>query len=127
LGRAIKCGLTSADYDVFADAFLPGRNLYFLLIGASIAIQRNADAIAIGLLSEKRSQFPDQTKRFIQSAERVIHVAMGRRMKLLTPLMDLEKREVVRLASAMKVRGTYSCHAGGKLPCGVCIACREYS
>jgi 7-cyano-7-deazaguanine synthase len=126
LGKAIRSGLTDRKLDVFADAFLPGRNLYFLLIGASVAIQEMADAIAIGLLTERKAQFPDQSKKFLRLAEGMLGVTMGRSIKVVAPLMDLDKREVVVLGRAMRIAGTYSCHAGTPKPCGKCIACREY-
>jgi 7-cyano-7-deazaguanine synthase len=127
LGRAVTCGLTNAKMDIFADAFLPGRNLYFLLVGASLAVQHNADAIAIGLLSERARLFPDQSAKFIRSTEGLLSIAMGRKIRVLAPLMDLRKRDVVKIANSLRLEGTYSCHAGGVRPCGKCIACREYT
>ena len=32
----------------------------------------------------------------------------------------------IEIAKAKGISGTYSCHAGTELPCGVCVACREY-
>lgn len=127
LGKNIKSGLTDKNLDVFADAFLPGRNLYFLLLAASIAVQKQADAVAIGLLSEANSQFPDQTQSFLAQAESTLSLTMGRQIKIIAPLIDLEKRDVVRLGKNLRISGTYSCHFGSKRPCGKCIACREYN
>ena len=50
----------------------------------------------------------------------------GRELQILAPLMDFTKRDVVTLAEKKGIVGTYSCHAGGKLPCGECIACKEF-
>jgi len=43
---------------------MPGRNMMFLLIGGAYAYQVGAAAVAIGLLNEASSIFPDQTKDF---------------------------------------------------------------
>ena len=125
-GRVIVSGLTSADLDVKNDAFTPGRNLMFLLMGSAYAYQLGTSSVAIGLLSEQFSLFPDQRHPFLAQAEAAIETAMGRRIKVLTPLFDFGKSDVVRLAKEKGVSGTYSCHTGEALPCGHCISCLEF-
>ena len=61
-GQLISSGLTDSSKRVNEDAFLPGRNLLFLLAGCAYAYQVNANAVAIGLLSEEAHLFPDQTR-----------------------------------------------------------------
>ena len=63
----------------------------------------------------------------ILTHEEVIEAALGAPVKLLTPLIDVSKATVIRLALEHGIAGTYSCHSGDKRPCGVCIACREIS
>ena len=125
-GRLISCGLTDASQRVFEDAFLPGRNMMFLLIGAAYAYQVGAGAVAIGLLDEAASIFPDQTKGFADEAASVLSRALGRQLVVLTPLLSFTKADVMRSATARGITDTYSCHAGGEKPCGLCVACREY-
>jgi 7-cyano-7-deazaguanine synthase len=125
-GRLIESGLTSDRQDTFLDAFLPGRNLLFLLLGAAYAYQVGAGAVAIGLLTEKTSLFPDQTAAFTRQAERLLTRTLGRPIAVLTPLMGMHKAGVVELSHAKGLSGTYSCHQGGPEPCGRCVACREY-
>jgi 7-cyano-7-deazaguanine synthase len=108
------------------DAFLPGRNLMFILVAAAYAYQVRARAVAIGLLSERTSIFPDQTKSFVASAEQLISKALSTDLLVLTPLMGLTKADVVRLAKRRGLTRTYSCHLGQPEPCGACVACREY-
>jgi 7-cyano-7-deazaguanine synthase len=98
----------------------------FLLAGSAYAYQVGVSCVSIGLLSEKFSLFPDQTLAFVKRAEDAIEAAMGRRIKVLTPLAELTKADVVRLAEENGVVGTYSCHTGNAKACGRCIACREY-
>ncbi len=125
-GRVIASGLTCDRLNVKDDAFTPGRNLMFLLMGSAYAYQLGASSVAIGLLSEKLSLFPDQRTSFLAQAESAIAAAMGRQIKVLTPLIEFGKTDVVRLAKMKGIIGTYSCHTGDSAPCGRCIACLEY-
>ena len=125
-GRLIRSGLTDSTLPVMEAAFTPGRNLMFLLVGAAYGYTLGADAVAIGLLNESSSLFPDQTSGFLRSAEAILGDCLGRPIRVLAPLSDFSKRDVVRLARAKGIVDTYSCHAGGDRDCGVCIACKEY-
>jgi 7-cyano-7-deazaguanine synthase len=125
-GTLIRSGLTDRTLHIMEDAFTPGRNLLFLLLGAAYAYEVGANAVAIGLLSERTSLFPDQTSHFITNAESMLSECMGRPIKVLMPLGDFTKHDVVRLARKRKIDGTYSCHVGGQVPCGRCISCREF-
>ena len=95
-------------------------------MGCSYAYQVGASSVAIGLLAEQFSIFPDQRQGFLDQAGRAICAAMGRDLKILTPLMDFGKEDVVQLAEKKGIAGTYSCHTGGMEPCGRCIACLEF-
>ncbi len=125
-GSLLSSGLTDIRKDILKDAFLPCRNLMFLTVAAAYAHQVGASAVGIGLLDEAFSLFPDQTKGFISDAEALISKALGSSIKVRTPLMSFSKAEVLAVAKAKGISGTYSCHAGTDEPCGVCIACREY-
>jgi 7-cyano-7-deazaguanine synthase len=125
-GALIRSGLTDPSLRVLEDAFTPGRNMLFLLTAAAYAYQRGADAVAIGLLHEDSSLFPDQTSRFLVEAETLITRCMGRDIRVLAPLAAFHKRDVVALAGEKGLHDTYSCHVGGDIPCGACIACNEF-
>ena len=125
-GRAFTSGLTDPRKDIVRDAFLPGRNLLFLLCAGAVAHEVNADAIAIGLLDERLSLFPDQRRPFLVAASTLLREALGRSITVLTPLRSFGKPEVLAIAKERGIQATYSCHAGTVPPCGNCIACREY-
>jgi 7-cyano-7-deazaguanine synthase len=124
-GAVIRSGLTSGDLDVKEDAFTPGRNMLFLLMGSALAYQLGASAVSIGLLAEQFSLFPDQRAEFVIHAERAVEAALGRKIRVVTPLAEFSKAEVIRLAQEKGITGTYSCHEGGEHPCGRCISCLE--
>lgn len=125
-GELLQSGLTNTERDIYEDAFLPGRNLMFLTIGAAYAFQRSVTAVAIGLLDDAFSLFPDQTRGFLSEAEALLSRSLGQPMRLVAPLMSLCKAEVLEIARARGIDDTYSCHAGREQPCGECVACREY-
>lgn len=125
-GRVICSGLTCNEKDIKEEAFTPGRNLMFLLMGSAYAYQVGASSVAIGLLTEQSSLFPDQRGSFLEKAEQAIETALGKTIKVLAPLSDFSKADVVKLALEKGITGTYSCHAGENQPCGYCIACLEY-
>ena len=124
-GKVILSGLTSESLDIRKNAFTPCRNLLFLVAGASYAYQLGVDRVAIGLLSEQFSLFPDQREDFIRNAEDTITLALGKKMNITTPLSEFSKDDVVKLAHQKGLSNTYSCHAGGLRACGKCISCFE--
>ena len=126
-GKSIKSGITDTCKDVYIDAFLPGRNLIFLVVAASYAYQKEAKNIAIGLLSEKTHLFPDQTGEFLVNANFAINSALGYYITILTPLINFSKNDVIGLAKRynLPISKTYSCHSGEDNYCGTCVACRE--
>jgi 7-cyano-7-deazaguanine synthase len=126
-GALIRSGLTDRKRHTFEDAFTPGRNLLFLLLGAAYAYEVQASAVSIGLLSERTSLFPDQTSHFLFGAESLLSECIGRPVKVLAPLIDFTKNDIVAIAHAKNIKGTYSCHVGGVRPCGKCISCREFN
>jgi len=91
----------------------------------SYAYQSNSSSVAIGLLSEEYHIFPDQTEEFIRKAESLLNLAIGREIKILTPLIKFSKSDVMALAQSKHIDGTYSCHAGTYPPCGKCVSCLE--
>jgi 7-cyano-7-deazaguanine synthase len=123
-GQLIKSGLTDSMLNI-QEPFLPGRNMTFLLMGCAYAYQTNSSSVAIGLLSEKSHLFPDQTSEFLQRAESLIEIIMMRRIKIVAPLMQFTKSDIIELCREKSVIGTYSCHKGTEIPCGECISCLE--
>ena len=124
-GRTIPSGITSRQMRLREDAFLPGRNMLFLLVGASYAYEVGAHGVAIGLLDPKTHLFPDQTIGFLKQAEQVIAAALGRKIAVVAPLIRFSKKDVLNMARRKHLSGTYSCHAGGSSPCGQCVSCLE--
>jgi 7-cyano-7-deazaguanine synthase len=124
-GKCVPTGLTSERVDVLGDAFLPGRNLLFLLAGAAYASHVRAGAVAIGLLDEQYRVFEDQSRDFLSRAEAVLRSATATNVSVVAPLMAFSKAAVLEMARERRLHGTYSCHAGTSRPCGKCLSCKE--
>lgn len=124
-GALVPSGLTRNDLDLNEDAFLPGRNLLFLLVAAAYAKSIHASGVAIGLLDEQLRLFPDQSKAFLESAQATISAALGEAVSVTAPLITWPKAAVIAALAARGIVGTYSCHSGQASPCGECIACLE--
>lgn len=125
-GKLVPSGLTNEKLHILDDAFTPGRNMLFLLLGAAYAVTVKADTVAIGLLHEDSSLFPDQTALFLVEAERMLSLCLGQKVSVIAPLASFHKVDVVALAKLKGISGTYSCHSGAEEPCGDCIACNEF-
>ena len=124
-GALLSSGITDPNKHILEE-FLPCRNLMLLTVGAAYAFQCGATTLGIGLLDEAYHLFPDQTRKFLTDTEALLSQSLGKSIKLVAPLMSFSKADVLKIAKAMEVSNTYSCHAGTEKPCGVCIACREY-
>jgi 7-cyano-7-deazaguanine synthase len=81
--------------------------------------------VAIALLSEDACIFPDQTSEFVNRTQELISLAMGRDIRIIAPLMQFSKADVLKMAEKKGISGTYSCHAGTERPCGICVSCVE--
>lgn len=125
-GALLSSGITDPSKHILEDAFLPCRNLMFLTVGAAYAYQCAATTVGIGLLDEAYHLFPDQTRKFLSETEALLSQSLGKHIRVVAPLISFSKADVLAVARARGITGTYSCHAGTEKPCGVCIACREY-
>lgn len=126
-GKLMPTGITDPKKEIQGQAFLPGRNLLFLVVGSSYANFKEAKGVAIGLLTEKSHLFPDQTGRFIVNTNIAVNEALNDDITILTPLINFSKSQVIELARSYKlpIDKTYSCHSGNDVYCGKCISCLE--
>ncbi len=104
--------------------YLPGRNLLLLGAAALFGGVNETPNLAIGLLAS--NPFPDATPEFLRSLERTAGLAMDTSFRVLTPLGDMHKADVVRAGAGMPVAEALSCASpvDGR-HCGVCGKCGE--
>lgn len=111
--------------------YVPARNTIFLSFALSYAEAIGASEIYIGVNSIDYSGYVDCRKAFVDTFQKLADLATvkgvyGDRIKIKTPLINLSKKEIVKLGSKLGVDFslTWSCYKGGKLACGACDSCR---
>ncbi len=110
--------------------YVPARNTIFLSFALGYAEVTGASAIVIGANHLDSSGYPDCRPEFLQAYEAMARLATkagveGRGIKVLAPLLQLNKRDIVRLATELKapIQLTWSCYRGGAKACGTCESC----
>jgi 7-cyano-7-deazaguanine synthase len=113
--------------------YVPARNTIFLSFALAWAEVLEANDIYIGVNALDYSGYPDCRPEFIHAFEHMSNLATkagveGRtRIHIRTPLIELSKAEIVRMAVELGVplELTHSCYdpdASGR-PCGACDSC----
>ncbi len=116
--------------NIIPSTYVPARNIIFLSFATSLAEVINADFIFYGANQIDFSGYPDCRKVFVDAFQKMINVGTkkgvsGKKIKIVAPLINLSKEEIVKLAVKLKVplENTWSCYKGGKKPCGICDSC----
>ncbi len=109
--------------------FIPMKNLIFYSLAAYFAEAYGCKFIIGGQISTDTKTFPDATPNFFNLLSNLInsskHNSDKNKIKILFPLIDLNKSKVVKLAKEMKVpfEHTWSCYGDFTRPCNKCIPC----
>lgn len=121
--------------DGLPNTFVPGRNIVFLTLAASLAYTRNINDIIIGVNETDYSGYPDCRRDFINSISDSISLGLDRTFRIHTPLSQLSKAGIWELSSKlnildMVVQHTHTCYIGDHehfhewgYGCGECPAC----
>ncbi|HKJ88111.1 MAG TPA: 7-cyano-7-deazaguanine synthase [Gammaproteobacteria bacterium] len=104
---------------------LPHRNLVALSLGLSLAEQRSAERLRVGITREDAEVSASASASFLDT---FVHMArlLGS-IKVEAPLRDMTKAEVIETGANLGVDfgKTYSCLLGYPKPCGRCPQCRK--
>ena len=110
--------------------YVPARNIIFLSFALSCAEAMKAEAIFIGAHAQDYSGYPDCRPEFYRAFRKVDACCTKsgvekKRVKIITPLINKGKAEIIRLGNRLGVPfgATWSCYEGGKRPCGECDSC----
>ncbi|MES2153516.1 MAG: 7-cyano-7-deazaguanine synthase QueC [bacterium] len=110
--------------------YVPARNAIFLSFALGHAEVAGASAIVIGANHLDSSGYPDCRPAFLAAFEAMANLATkagveGRGLRILAPLIDKDKADIVRLAAKLKapIQHTWSCYRGGAKACGTCESC----
>ena len=117
--------------NIIPNTYVPGRNTIFISVALSYAEAIDADFIGLGVNALDYSGYPDCRPDYIKKFQELALLSnkRGREnkpIKLWTPLIDLNKEEIIELAFVNNVPldKTWSCYSGNSKPCGKCDSCR---
>ncbi len=117
------------------NTFVPGRNIVFLSLAASLAYRLNCDTLVIGVNEEDFSGYPDCRGQFIRSMEKTLQEGLNFPVRIESPLQHLSKKQIWALAEELGVletiiKETHTCYHGDHSTlhpwgygCGLCPAC----
>lgn len=108
--------------------YVPFRNGIFLSIATAIAEKEGCEVIAIGVVEEDSSGYPDCRDSFIQSFQETANLGTKEttNIGIEMPLVHLQKSQIVLESYKLDVplELTWSCYKSEDKACGVCDSCR---
>lgn len=120
------------------NTFVPGRNLLFMTVAATVAYRRGLDVLVGGMCETDFSGYPDCRDDTMKALQVALNLGMATRLKLETPLMWIDKSQTWELARSLGgpslvelIReDTHTCYLGERgalhdwgYGCGKCPAC----
>jgi|SRR5882672_7918237 len=143
LGRISETALTQ-DVEIRLNAeglpntFVPGRNLLFFTLAATVAYRRGIRSLVGGMCETDFSGYPDCRDDTLKALQVALNLGLESRFVIETPLMWLDKAKSWSLAESLGgrqlvdlvVRETHTCYRGSReilhewgYGCGDCPAC----
>ncbi|MBS4760896.1 MAG: 7-cyano-7-deazaguanine synthase QueC [Clostridium sp.] len=109
------------------NVWVPNRNGLFINIAASFADSFGYDYIVIGANKEEAATFSDNSKAFIKKINRSLEYSTNYKTKVIAPLIDMKKNEIVKKAVELKapLKFINSCYNNTKKHCGRCESCNR--
>src|SRR5471032_3322426 len=121
------------------NTFVPGRNLLFMTVAATLAYRRGLSVLVGGMCETDFSGYPDCRDDTMKALQVALNLGMDSRFLLETPLMWLDKADTWRLAEQLGGEAlvelvrveTHTCYVGERAElhewgfgCGQCPACK---
>lgn len=106
---------------------VPGRNMIFASIMASLAESIGAEAIALGVHAGDHHIYPDCRPQFIEALKQTIEFSTDHHVSVYCPLLLMNKSEIVQKAIDLKapLHLTRTCYKDQAIACGKCGSCQE--
>ncbi|HVK94123.1 MAG TPA: 7-cyano-7-deazaguanine synthase QueC [Noviherbaspirillum sp.] len=120
------------------NTFVPGRNLLFMTVAATLAYRRGLDVLVGGMCETDFSGYPDCRDDTMKALQVTLNLGMATRLKVETPLMWIDKAATWRMAHELGGQAlldlirtdTHTCYLGERgvlhdwgYGCGQCPAC----
>ena len=116
-GRHVpRAGASSSDLEI------PLRNLTLLSFALHAVMPGEPAALALGTTAD--NCYRDGSRTYFDKCEELLSLEAGRPVKVLTPLIGLDKTQVIRAADPTTLALSFSCvNPQGDFHCGRCIKC----
>ena len=120
------------------NTFVPGRNLLFMTVAATVAYRRGLAVLVGGMCETDFSGYPDCRDDTMKALQVALNLGMDQRFRLETPLMWLDKAATWALAESLGgtrlvdivLNATHTCYLGRRdtlhpwgYGCAECPAC----
>lgn len=120
------------------NTFVPGRNLLFMTVAATVAYRRGLNVLVGGMCETDFSGYPDCRDDTMKALQVALNLGMATNLQVETPLMWIDKAETWKMAQDLGATAlvdlirseTHTCYLGerGELHdwgygCGTCPAC----
>lgn len=107
--------------------WVPNRNGVMLNIAGAFAESKECDYLVVGFNREEAATFPDNSLAYVQAMDNAFSYSTQNGVKVLAPLIELGKTEIVKKALEAKapLEYSWSCYNGGEIPCRECESCRR--
>jgi 7-cyano-7-deazaguanine synthase len=121
-------GVPVSSHGEIPPTYVPFRNAHFLSVAVSWAEVIGAASIYIGAVAEDSSGYPDCRPEYYRIFSELVRAGTRpeTRIELVTPLIEMRKREIVRrgIELGAPLHLTWSCYQEEDAACGVCDSCR---
>jgi 7-cyano-7-deazaguanine synthase len=107
---------------------VPNRNAILLSLAVNLAVSAGADTVTFGANADDEAIFPDCRMAFVQTFNNMLTTAEVP-VEVCAPFLNKPKWWIAGLGRELGValNDTWSYYAGGKEPCGKCLACQKRS
>lgn len=114
---------------IMKKTIVPGRNLIFASILASMAQAQGFHEIYLAIHKGDHLIYPDCRPLWYQSAAQAIYSGSGNRVRLQAPYLEIPKSEILRHGLQQEKTVPYdltrTCYTTDEIACGECGACVE--
>ncbi len=110
-----------------ASVWVPNRNGLFVNIAACYADALGFQNIILGANKEEGITFKDNSKEFVDAVNNAFMYSASKEIKLIAPLISLNKEEIVKEGLKHNVPFEYihSCYKNEGRHCGECESCKR--
>lgn len=109
---------------------VPGRNMIFAAIMASVAESVGAEAIALGVHAGDHAIYPDCRFEFIKALDVAIYLSTDKKVQIITPFIKDNKASIIHrgiydFKDPVPYSFTRTCYKDQEYACGKCGSCVE--